>query len=158
MLPETCLVCGSGLELLYESPRAISFTSAQLPVEASLRVASCRACGHVQTQPVPTIESYYDTAYNFHVASADEDDLYVSEHGRNIYRSEHQARVVEQRTDLSRPLRVLDFGCGKARTLRRLTQEHSAIIPHVFDVSATYAPFWDGFVAKERQASYQVPD
>jgi SAM-dependent methyltransferase len=129
-----------------------------VPVQAALSVQGCPLCSHVQTPPLDAIEAYYDRNYNFQTAHIDEDDLYGVEHGRNLYRSEHQARVVERRFDLTQPLRVLDFGCGKAPTLRRLTERHPRIVPHVFDVSEAYMPFWDGFVPKAQQAAHRPPD
>src|ERR1700722_7563327 len=107
---EACLVCGGkGLHPLYKSPHAISLTSALLLVTTTTFVSACGSCAHVQTRPIEAITQYYDAGYNFQVESQEEDDLYRVEEGRIIYRSAHQARVIDEKIDLSAQQRVLDF-------------------------------------------------
>ncbi|HUA08780.1 MAG TPA: class I SAM-dependent methyltransferase [Candidatus Acidoferrales bacterium] len=88
----------------------------------------------------------------------EEDDLCSTPSGASLFRSERQADIVEALTDLSKPLRVLDFGSGKARTLSLLLERHPQLIPHVFDVSENYREHWQQFVPPTQQASFSMPE
>jgi len=46
---------------------------------------------------------------------------------------------------MDRPIRLLDYGCAKSSTIRALVAHAPNIIPHLFDVSARYVPFWERF-------------
>jgi SAM-dependent methyltransferase len=155
----SCRVCGAGrLVPVFESAGDVSFTSAQIPVPVKIQVAFCRSCGHSQTPPLDAIRDYYDTGYNFRNRDADEDDVYMELASGIVFRSEHQARVIETKLDLDMPLRILDYGCGKATSLRQLVDRHPNILPYAFDVSEAYVPAWDEFIPPENCASYEVPD
>lgn len=153
-----CRVCGAPTEPLYRSASNFAVTSSAVPVSAPTTVDLCAACGHAQTRPAASLETYYASEYRFRAASDEEDDLYARDGERNVYRSEHQQAIVERSVDTSRPLRVLDFGCGKARTLKLLASAHPAIEPYVYDVSDSYRRYWDEFVPAAQQASFDVPD
>jgi SAM-dependent methyltransferase len=158
-LRHLCCICGSSkLEEMFVS-RGIGFTLAQRPNDLTLTSAAlCLDCSHVQTPPLEDIASYYDTGYSFQLSNAEEDDIYsVLPDGSCLYRSQHQATSVEQLHDLKDGLKVLDYGCGKARTLSILIQKQPGIIPYTFDVSDIYCPLWDRFVPKTNQASYSLP-
>jgi SAM-dependent methyltransferase len=157
---DQCCVCGSDdLEALFEA-RGIGFTLAQRPNELTTTSAAlCRTCSHIQTPPLLDIASYYDTGYQFQLNDSEEDDVYeVLPDGEKIYRAEHQAASVALKNTLSNALKVLDYGCGKARTLAQLTASHPDIAPFTFDVSDIYTRLWDRFVPKNNQASYAVPE
>ncbi|MCB1367193.1 MAG: methyltransferase domain-containing protein [Rhodobacteraceae bacterium] len=157
---DTCFVCGSSdIEALFEA-RGIGFTLAQSPNELTTTSASmCRTCSHVQTQPLEDIASYYDTGYQFQLHDAEEDDIYTAmPDGRKVFRSEHQAASVIAKNTLTDGLKVLDYGCGKARTLALLKGQLPGIDPYTFDVSGIYSTLWDQFVPKDNQASYTVPE
>jgi SAM-dependent methyltransferase len=155
----TCRVCGSvDLVSLYESPGDCSFTSSQTSLPLKLSVAFCRSCAHAQTPPLPNITEYYDTAYNFRNRDAEEDDIYRVDEGEIVFRAAHQARVIEQKIDLSNVVRILDYGCGKASSLRKLTERHPSVIPYAFDVSESYVEAWDQFISKPNQATYAIPE
>lgn len=157
-IESVCRVCGGGnLSALYESMGDYSFTSSQTALPLKIRVAFCRTCGHAQTPPLENITEYYDTSYNFRNKDVDEDDIYSVIEGKITYRSDHQAAILEEKLDFSRPLRVLDYGCGKASTLRKLTVRHPNIIPYTFDVSEAYVDSWEKFVETKHQASYEAP-
>jgi len=152
---EVCRICGGTTEQLYAFAAAL--TSKALPVPGTTSVAACTACRHAQTRVADNPADYYASQYNFQAASPDEDDLYEVVGDRRVYRSQHQATVIERLVDFSAPVRVLDFGCGKAATLRSLTERHRTIGPYVFDVSEAYRPFWDEFVPHENQACFATP-
>jgi len=152
---EFCRVCGEQTKPLYAFEAAL--TSKALPIPGTTRVSACTRCGHAQTRVAEDTADYYASHYKFQAASPDEDDLYEVIGNQCIYRSQHQAMVIERLIDFSAALRVLDFGCGKATTLRSLTDRHRAIAPYVFDVSEAYRPFWDEFVPRENQACFATP-
>jgi SAM-dependent methyltransferase len=156
----TCCVCGSSeLEALFNA-RGIGFTLAQSPNDlTSTSAALCKACSHVQTPPLEDIAAYYDTGYQFQLSDAEEDDIYaVLPDGTCIYRSQHQATSVAELHQLSPGLKILDYGCGKARALSLLAETEPGIDPYTFDVSDIYTRLWDQFVPKANQASYSVPE
>jgi 2-polyprenyl-3-methyl-5-hydroxy-6-metoxy-1,4-benzoquinol methylase len=152
-----CRVCESPTSVLFESPSEIALLSSATPILGSTVVDLCRACGHAQTRPVVNLRSYYESEYQFRVNSEDEDDLYDRVGDKNVYRSDQQACLVESSIDLNRPMKVLDYGCGKARSLKLLAERHPLLEPYVFDVSETYREFWNNFVRPERQASTSIP-
>lgn len=155
-----CYACGAqDLEPIFKA-RGIGFTLAQRENDIETTSAYlCRTCSHVQTPPFENIESYYDTDYVFQMHDAEEDDIYAVEAGgRRIFRAEHQARSVAQKFNLHESMRVLDYGCGKARTLQLILDDHPSIAPFVFDVSDVYGDLWDRFVPKANQAAYRVPE
>ena len=158
-LEKSCRVCNSReLVSLFESTGDFSFTSSQSPVPLKVRVAFCRTCGHAQTPPIENIQEYYDTSYNFRNRNPEEDDIYIATSEHIVFRSEHQAAIVEKKIDLSQSLRVLDYGCAKASSLRQLAERHPTIVPYAFDVSEAYVPSWNQFVPTRNQSSYRIPE
>jgi SAM-dependent methyltransferase len=152
-----CRICESPTSVLFESPSEIALLSSATPILGSTVVDLCQVCGHAQTRPVVNLPRYYESEYQFRVRSEDEDDLYDRVGNKNIYRSDQQACLVETSIDLSRPMKVLDYGCGKARSLKLLAERCPLLEPYVFDVSEAYRQFWNNFVPPERQASISIP-
>jgi SAM-dependent methyltransferase len=154
-----CRVCeADSLIPIYESTGELSFTSAQVPVPIKLRVAFCRSCGHAQTPPLKEIADYYDTGYNFRNRDPDEDDVYAAGSQGIVFRSNHQALVIEEKISLSGAVRILDYGSGKASSLRQLCERYPNVVPYAFDVSEAYRPAWDEFIPRMNQASYRIPE
>ena len=153
-----CRICGARTEALYQSVSEVALLSSARPVRGSTVVHLCPACAHAQTKPLMDLSNYYSSDYQFRTRSDDEDDLYDRVDDRIIYRSEHQANVAERKIDFARPMRVIDYGCGKALSLRLLAARHPKIRPHVFDVSDSYRKYWNEFVPSEQQASFKVPE
>jgi hypothetical protein len=52
---------------------------------------------------------------------------------------------------------VLDYGCAKAPTLKKVVQQNSDIEPYLFDVTDKYVPFWKAYPRPAKYASFQ-PD
>ena len=52
---------------------------------------------------------------------------------------------------------VLDFGCGKATTLKNLLKKRNDINPFVFEVSRDYKESWDKWIPENNQATYTIP-
>ncbi len=121
-------------------------------------VYHCRICSHLQTDPLPNIDAYYNEDYQFLVSSEEEDQLIVLEDGSSAYRSEHQASILQSIIKLSGNIALLDYGCGKGATLRSLAKLAPGITPYAFDVSEIYKPFWDKFVDPSAQAVNEIPE
>jgi len=153
-----CNVCGATFaEPLYRNDCTTSITSLAKPFDGPTTVFGCSACGHVQTPALDAIGDYYDTAYNVRIESDDADDLYAVRDGKPVYRTEHQAVEALAKLEPSLGSRILDYGCGKARTLYHMCRARPDLQPAVFDVSDAYRRSWDEFVPREEQAAYGVP-
>jgi SAM-dependent methyltransferase len=145
--------------VLFQRKADFTVTSAQVPTSIeTIDVRVCPVCSHVQSREIDDLSRYYDSDYNFHVGDDQKDDLYSIEDGKPIYRAEHQYANLVASQAFDRPMRVLDYGCGKAPTLRSLSENFATVEPLVFDVSAAYKPFWDEFVPAAQQAVHDIPD
>lgn len=158
-----CNICGKALgEPRYTSAGAVSVTSLceLLPIRTS--VFFCGYCGHLQTPPLAEIESYYSTDYKILIESEEEDQLYKIEADaaggdRRVYRFDHQADTLLRKIEIPAAGRILDYGCAKGSTLKRLTARRPDVVPHLFDVSDMYVPFWRAFTREENTAIREVP-
>lgn len=153
-----CNVCGSSFDRpIYRSQGPNSITSLCHLYPGSGEVFFCKFCGHIQTAEITGIAAYYDREYRILIDSEEEDQLYeVGEKGI-VYRSDHQVRTLLSKLSLPPGTRLLDYGCAKAATLRKLVNIRSDLVPHVFDVSRMYIPFWAKFVSTENWAIYDIP-
>lgn len=153
-----CRVCEAPLGgPVYRSEHDRSLTSLCTLVEQAIEVHACGRCGHVQTSPLSDLDRYYSEVYTILVASDEEDQLYNIENGAPTFRAEHQARTLVESVTLAEGARVLDYGAAKGATLRRICVDRPDVDLHLFDVSDMYRPFWDGAVAPDRQATFDVP-
>ena len=150
-----CHVCRQPLPApLYRSARAVSVTSLCEVRPEQVTVSFCAKCGHLQTEAMADLDQYYDRTYKILIDSEDEDQLYAVMDGRKVFRTEHQVDTLRAKVSLPTGARVLDYGCAKSSTLRRLTELRPDIEPHVFDVSDMYVPYWNRFVRPENCALY----
>ena len=154
-----CRVCGGEIAALaYETP-APALTSIMTLIDVPTRVYVCDGCGHAQCDEIPDIEAFYDTGYRISLNSKDHDQIFaVKADGTIVYRTDHQAELSRNLLDLPHGAKLLDYGAAKADTLRKVFAARPDIEPHVFDVSADYAPAWDGWIAPDAQATYEVPE
>jgi SAM-dependent methyltransferase len=152
-----CRICGAPTEFLFRSDADLAILSSATSVSGSTLVDLCRSCGHSQTEPIVNLNEYYSSDYRYRTRTDDEDDLYDRVEAGNVYRSDHQAVVAAAKLDFSRPMRVLDYGCGKARSLKLLVDQYPLLKPHVFDVSEAYREYWCDFVGPEQQACFTIP-
>ena len=154
-----CRVCGSHIaEASYEAS-APALTSMMAFIDIPTLVHVCDECGHAQCADLPDIESFYDTTYRISLESDDHDQVFaVAADGTPIFRTDHQAAIGLRLLDLPQGTSILDYGAGKADTLRKMCVARADLHPHVFDVSRDYVPAWNGWVKPENQASYSVPD
>ncbi|MBL1210716.1 class I SAM-dependent methyltransferase [Geminocystis sp. GBBB08] len=152
-----CHVCQSKLdEPIYVSPNPISLTSLCQVYPQKTEVFFCDNCGHLQTKSIDKIDEYYDQNYQILIDTEEEDQLYKIIDGKKIFRVDHQVNVLLDKLTLPPATKVLDYGCAKAATLKKLSQIRTDLIPHVFDVSQMYIPFWDKFILPENCATYSL--
>lgn len=154
-----CNVCGAAFDRpIYESSGAVTITSLCQPYEGRADVFFCRICGHIQTTEIEGIADYYDREYRILLDSEEEDQLYEVRNGVVIYRTDHQVSTLLSKLSLPSGARVLDYGCAKGSTLRKLFALRPDVSPHLFDVSRMYVGFWRKFAPDENLATYQIPE
>jgi len=154
----SCPVCSSaGMAVLYDSGTATSLSSLCQILPGAKVVRYCGECGHLAGNGVADVDSFYETDYRILLDDEDEDQIYETRNGHIVTRTDHQMAVLTDKISLTPGLCVLDYGCAKAAMARKLTEAQAGIDMHLFDVSRMYEPFWDKFVAKERQAIHQTP-
>jgi len=154
-----CNICHQELSPpIYRSPQPLSLTSLCELRTGYTEVFACEQCCHLQTAPLPDIVEYYDQHYRILLESEDEDQLCQMPDGRMVFRSEHQAEMTLAKAPLPSGAAVLDYGCAKGQTMRRLLQRRSDLRVHLFDVSERYRPFWSKFVAADRCACHALPE
>lgn len=141
-----CNVCSTPFgDPIFESGDAKSLTTMNTLINGKTTVFFCETCHHTQTNELPDLEVFYATEYVINIDSEDDDQLYDVVDGKEIFRSEHQASVLMSKIDLSEYPKVLDYGCAKAPTLRKICKQIDVIEPHLFDVTDKYIPFWERF-------------
>lgn len=153
----TCKICRNDIAtpgLNFSSP---SITSVKGLVDSPLELFFCKACGHVQNEFAVNIEEYYADNYRISLESSDFDQLYEVVDGKDIYRTEYQARLIEKKVDIPENAKVLDFGAAKAHSLKQLCRLRGDIIPFVYDVGDSYQTLWDEFLPRDNQAVKTIP-
>ena len=76
---------------------------------------------------------------------------------RIVYRTEHQVNTLLSKLDLPCGTRLLDYGCAKASTPRRLLVSRPDLQIHLFDVSDMYVRHWQQFLSESRWAMHNTP-
>lgn len=155
-LPQSCAVCGDALgRPVFSSPGNWSVTSLCAVTTTPSIVYFCRSCGHVQTPAMADIETYYDTEYKILIESEEEDQLYQLVDGHRIYRLDHQADTLLRKLNPPHGAAILDYGCAKGGTLKRVLARRKDLRIHLFDVSETYIPFWKSFIPQDHWSTYR---
>ena len=155
----TCRVCASPIVKVAYEASAPALTSMMAFIDIPTLVFVCEDCGHAQCADLPDIETFYDTTYRISLESDDHDQIFaVAADGSPIYRTDHQATIGLRLMDLPQGAVILDYGAGKATTLRKMCAARPDLKPHVFDVSRDYMPAWTGWVTPENQLTYSVPE
>ncbi len=159
MSARACNVCGSPeTEAVYRSKREVSITSLCEVVRRSTEVRWCAECGHLLTPPMVDLGRYYGEEYKILLDSEEEDQLYeLAPDGGRTYRADHQLQTMLSKVPLSPGAGVLDFGCAKAASFRRLAMLRPDLSVHLFDVSEMYRRFWERFVPGDRTAVLTPP-
>jgi len=126
-------------------------------IDGKTSVYFCHNCGHLQTNELPDLADYYASEYEINLNSEDDDQLYKVIDGKTIYRADHQAAVLQSKVDLFPGCRVLDYGCAKAPTLRKVVATQPDIEPFLFDVTDKYVSFWNSYPKEVKYSVFQ-PD
>jgi len=154
----TCNVCTETFgDPIYESPEGRSITTMNSTVDGKTQVYFCENCSHLQSNELPDLQAYYSHEYEVNLASDDEDQIYDVVDGKPIFRGDHQAAVLSSKLSFPAGCRVLDYGCAKAPSLKKLCIEHPEIQPLLFDVTDKYIPFWERYPTPAKWATHQ-PD
>src|SRR5262245_276659 len=150
-----CNICGTILnQPIYTSTNHISIDSQGKLFQGDTKVFFCDRCGHLQTMELEDVAKYYSEDYNFLIDDEEEDQIYQVVNGQRIYRTDHQLAILQEKIQFTPQARILDYGCGKGALLRRLHFLRPDLIPHMFDVSEVYVPFWEKFAEPERWSVY----
>lgn len=153
-----CNVCNQPMgEPLYVSAEDRSITSLGVIIPQKTEVFFSRECGHLQTKPLADLERYYDKNYTLLARSEDEDQLYKYEEGKKVFRFDHQADTLFRTIEIPSQALVLDFGCSKAATLKKLAEKRPDIVPHAFDMTDRYCSFWERFIGKGNWSIHVTP-
>jgi SAM-dependent methyltransferase len=139
---------------IYESADNSSITTMNKIIKGRTQVYFCESCSHLQTNALPNLAEYYAQEYEINTASEDTDQLYKVVDGRVVYRADHQAAILLSKVAFSRGDRVLDYGCAKSSTLRKVLEVHPGIRPFLFDVTDRYISAWEKFPQKAEWATH----
>lgn len=153
-----CNVCEHPLDQpLYSSPGPSALTSLGERLERRHTVFLCERCSHLQTPALEDAARFYDVGYKILAQSQELDQVYEIGPGDLVYRSQHQAVTLQRQLTLAPGAAVLEYGAGKAATLRHLAGARPDLELYAFDVSRDYVRYWDTFLPAERQATYELP-
>jgi 2-polyprenyl-3-methyl-5-hydroxy-6-metoxy-1,4-benzoquinol methylase len=122
--------------------------------EGRTEVYFCDRCGHLQTTEIADIATYYDHQYRIDLESEEEDQLYRFVDGKKVFRVDHQVETIVRKLGLRDGAKVLDYGCAKSATSKKLLARRPDLQVHLFDVSEMYVPFWRAFASPESWATY----
>lgn len=154
-----CNICNSKLdEAIYSSEGQVSITSLCELVPQNTFVYLCNNCTHVYTPPLPDVEEYYAKEYDILIETEEEDQIVSFPDGRREYRFDLQVKTFVSKLDLNKLVKILDYGCAKSTTLKKLSEENKFIEPYVYDVSEQYISFWTKFVNEENMAVYNLKE
>jgi SAM-dependent methyltransferase len=152
-----CNICKHPLAVsIFSSKENISITSLCEVHPQKTEVFFCKNCGHLQTTPLSDLETYYDRSYKILIDTEEEDQLYQLIDGQKKYRIEHQLETLLNKVVLPQNAQILDYGCAKSATFKKLAQIRTDLTPHLFDVSEMYIPFWEKFIESNNWATYTV--
>jgi len=153
-----CNVCAMRFESpIYESADERSITTMNKLVDGKTRVYFCPKCGHLQTNELPNVKKFYEQEYDINSDSEDQDQIYAVVDGKPVFRADHQAAVLMSKVSWFPGCAVLDYGCAKAPTLKKVLAQHPEIEAYLFDVTDRYVRFWQRF-PKQAKWSVGIPD
>jgi trans-aconitate methyltransferase len=168
-----CNVCASPLETtIYDPQNKISLTSLCQIQEGSIRICACKTCGHLQTNEMADLASYYSKSYTILLNSEEEDQIYKIIDGQPLYRTQHQVDTLFRKVGINAGYRpptgvidpnrqpsqsILDYGCAKSSTMKQLSQRGIDAQIYLFDVSDMYVDYWKSFLPDSQWATYQIP-
>lgn len=153
-----CNVCDSPVgEPIFSSRSDTALTSLCEQREGRVQVWSCPRCAHLLGRPLAETEMYYASDYRILLDHDDEDQIYEVRGGEIVYRTDHQIDVLRRKMAVAEGAMLLDYGCAKASTPKRLLESRPDLQVHLFDVSDMYLQHWDRFLPPERRAVNDTP-
>lgn len=154
-----CNVClAKSVKPIYVTDSKQSLTSLCELRDGNVTVWSCPVCSHLHSEAFEDTYSYYDTDYKILLSEEEEDQIYEVDNGVITYRTDHQIGVLLSKLELPVGAKVLDYGCAKASTLKKLAGIRPDLNVSLFDVSSMYTDYWDKFVKKENRAIHETPE
>ena len=118
----------------------------------------CPNCGHLLGNELPNTSAYYESDYRILLDHEDEDQIYEIRDQEIVYRTDHQVATLLDKLKMPEGALLLDYGCAKASTPKRLLAYRADVQVHLFDVSEMYVPYWNSFVSADRWAVHQSPE
>jgi SAM-dependent methyltransferase len=155
---KACRLCSASLPLPEYYAAAPSLLDGGQSLKIPTQVFVCDRCGLAQSPDFPNMQEFYSHAYKISLDSADHDQIVTLGDGRSLFRTDFQKEAVLKLAAPCTGARVLDFGSGKATTLRKICAARPDIVPHVFDVSEDYLPYWREWIHPDAIATHNVPD
>ena len=153
-----CNICDTSLgDPIFISDARMSITSLCELVEGRVQIWVCKNCGHLLGNELPNIKEYYENDYRILLNSDDEDQIYEVIEDKIIYRTDHQANTLLKQLHIPPNALLLDYGCAKASTPKRLLAQKNDLKIHLFDVSGMYISYWNDFVPEDCQAIHNEP-
>ena len=151
-----CNVCGELKMRLVFNQSAPCVSSVKSLVDSDMEVLHCQVCNHVQANNNIDLNTFYDVDYEISLDSDEHDQLHQDAKGNFVERTKLQAQILLNELSHKSDQKILEFGCGKASTLRHLNSMLN-IDPYVFDVSDSYRKFWDTWITHDNQSTYSLP-
>ena len=123
-----CNVCQTRLgNPIYSSVGQVSITSLCELTSQSTKVFFCSNCTHIYTPPLPDVDEYYASEYNILIESEEEDQIVSFPDGRREYRFDLQVNTFVKKINPPHAAKILDYGCAKSTTLKRICEQRSDI-------------------------------
>jgi len=101
------------------------------------------------------IEEYYSEDYKILIDSEEEDQIVSFPDGSRAFRFELQVKTIFDKINIPKNARILDYGCAKSTTLKKMCEYRKDITPYLFDVSENYIPFWSKFVESDHWSIFE---
>ncbi|NVZ61190.1 class I SAM-dependent methyltransferase [Pseudomonas gingeri] len=153
-----CNVCLTEIEKpIYAANSNQSLTSLCELRDGQVNVWSCPACSHLRSEAFADTVAYYESDYKILLSEEEEDQIYEVRDGEIVYRTDHQITTLLSKLSLPEGATVLDYGCAKASTLKKLNSVRTDLNIHLFDVSSMYKEYWEKFVSTEKYAIHTTP-
>jgi len=152
-----CRVCGTSIPAPTFDDPGPSLSSIRTVLPVRTQVYLCEECGHAQSPDLPDLKEFYDTQYRISLDVDGHDQLHENRKGDRVFRTDYQAELVIA-LGVENGAKVLDFGSGKATTLRKALAQRPDLVPHVFDVSEDYLEHWQDWIVADNQATYTMPE
>jgi SAM-dependent methyltransferase len=153
-----CNVCHTSFtQAVYQSSSEHVLTSLCEVKRGRTSVFSCAKCGHIQTAQMLDAKHYYAQDYKILLSHDDEDQIYSTNSGKIVYRTQHQLATLKNKIALPSGAKILDYGCAKATMPLLLLQSQPNLEIYLFDVSDMYLEHWRRFLPPSRWAIHEIP-